>query len=86
MEQRLNKLQVFFKQSPEWIYLITGVVFFVLFVEIVRNKNWAISPSSGNQRFFYNTFGRKNFRIVIGTVYLFTSIIGIGGFLLYYFN
>ncbi|WP_425487747.1 Imm17 family immunity protein [Mesonia hippocampi] len=62
-----------------------GVVFLILFIAIVRNKNWAISPSSGNQRFFYNTFGRKNFRIVIGTVYLLTSIIGIGGFFIVLF-
>lgn len=83
MEKILNDLKVFFSKSPEYIYLIIGIVFLVLFIGVLKDKNWAIDPASGNQRFFYNTFGRKAFRLFIGAICLLGVIAGFGGFYLY---
>lgn len=90
MEELQTKLEAFLEQAktfsyanPEWIYLIIGIVFLVLFIGILKNKNWAIDPESGNQRFFYKTFGRTAFRIIVGGLFLFGSIAGFGGFYLY---
>lgn len=76
----LEKAKAFFTEYPEYIYLITGVIFLILFIGTLKNKNWAIDPNSGYQRFFYNTFGRKAFRIVTGSVFLLAAITGIGFF------
>ncbi|WP_299117439.1 Imm17 family immunity protein [uncultured Winogradskyella sp.] len=83
MEELLNNLKDFFTKFPEYVYLIVGIVFLVLFIGVLKNKNWAIDPNSGNQRMFYNTFGHKSFRVVIGIVYLLGTIAGFSGFILY---
>ncbi|MEW7280278.1 immunity 17 family protein [Aquimarina sp. 2201CG1-2-11] len=86
MEEQLNNLKDFFTDFPEYIYLIIGIVFIILFIGALKNKNWAIDPASGNQRMLYHTFGHKAFRIVISIIYLLGIIAGFGGFLLYYFQ
>ncbi len=83
MEKILNSLKDFFVVYPEYIYLIIGIVFLVLFIGVIKNKNWSIDPESGNQRMFYKTFGHKTFRIFIGVIYVLGTIAGLGGFLLY---
>lgn len=83
MEEVFNNIKEFFVEYPEYIYLIIGAVFLVLFIGVVKNKNWAIDPASGNQRLFYRWFGHKAFRICIGIIYLLGIIAGFGGFFLY---
>ena len=83
MEDIFNKLQAFFYASPEYIYLIIGIVFLVLFIGAVKDKTWAIDPESNAQRMFYNAFGHKVFRIFISGIYLMGTLAGFGGFLLY---
>ncbi|MFV0565094.1 MAG: Imm17 family immunity protein [Flavobacteriaceae bacterium] len=34
------------------------------------DKNWAITPNSSRQRFFYETFGRTGFRIASGIFFI----------------
>ncbi len=86
MEEIFERLRTFFEKYPQYIYLIIGIVFLVLFVGVLKNKKWAIDPESGRQRFFYNTFGHKAFRFLIGTVYLLGTIAGFGSALLYFLN
>lgn len=83
MEKKLNNIKEFFIEFPEYIYLIIGIVFLVLFIGVLKNKNWAIDPESGNQRMFYNTFGHNSFRKFIGFIYLLATISGFCGFFLY---
>ncbi len=83
MENIINDLKGFFTEFPEYIYLIIGIVFIVLFIGVLKNKSWAIDPESGNQRMFYNTLGHNAFRISIGVIYLLGTIAGFGGFFLY---
>lgn len=83
MEKVLNDIKGFFTEFPEYIYLIIGVVFLVLLIGALKNKNWAIDPESGNQRLFYQWFGHKVFRVFIGFVYLLGAIAGFSGFFLY---
>lgn len=86
MEEILNNIKDFFTKSPEYIYLIIGLVFLTLFIGVLKNKKWAIDPNSGHQRFFYNTFGHQAFRIIIGGVYLLGMIAGFGMTMLYIFG
>lgn len=86
MEKTLNELNVFFTQSPQYIYFIIGVVFSVLFYGALKDKKWAIDPESGQQRFFYNTFGHKAFRIIVGVIYFLGIIVGFGMMLLFYYS
>lgn len=86
MEEILNKLKDFFTKSPEYIYLTIGMVFLILFMGVLKDKKWAIDPNSGHQRFFYNTFGHKAFRLIIGVIYLLGLIAGFGMTMLYAFN
>ncbi len=85
MENLLNSLKVFFTKYPEYIYLIIGIVFFILFMGTLKDKKWAVTPQNMRQKDFYNTFGHKAFRIFIIGVYLVGIIAGFGGFLLYLF-
>ncbi|SEL49005.1 Immunity protein 17 [Aquimarina amphilecti] len=84
MEKILNNVKDFFTEFPEFIYLIIGIVFLVLFIGTVKNKNWAIDPESGNQRMFYNMFGHKTFRVFIGVVYILGTVAGFCGFFMYF--
>ncbi len=83
MEKILNDIKDFFIEYPEYIYAITGIVFLILFIGVLKNKNWAIDPESGNQRFFYQIFGRTTFKVIVGGIFLLGSIAGFGGFYLY---
>ena len=86
MKKILNDIKNFFIQFPEYIYLIIGIIFLVLFIGVIKNKKWAIDPESSNQRLFYNTFGHNAFRKFIGFVYLLGIISGFSGFLIYILN
>lgn len=86
MEKTLNDIKEFFIQFPQYIYLIIGIISLVLFIGVIKNKNWAIDPESGNQRMFYNTFGHNAFRKFIGFIYLLGIIAGFSGFLIYTLN
>lgn len=86
MEEILNNTKDFFTKSPEYIYLLIGIVFLILFIGTLKNKNWAIDPESNAQRFFYQTFGLATFRIVIAVVYLLGIIAGFGMSLFYFLN
>ncbi|WP_298311100.1 immunity 17 family protein [uncultured Aquimarina sp.] len=83
MEKTLNRLKDFFAEYPQYIYLIIGIVFLVLFIGTLKNKNWAIDPANSTQKFNYEIFGHKAFRIFIGIIYLLGTIAGFGGFFLY---
>jgi len=83
MEKILNSLKEFFAEYPEYIYLIIGIVFLVLFIGALKNKNWAIDPANSTQKFNYEIFGHNAFRIFIGVIYLLATIAGFGGFFLY---
>ncbi len=85
MEELLNNIKMFFTKYPEYIYLIIGIIFCVLFIGALKDKKWAIDPASGNQRLFYNRFGYKAFRRVISIIYLIGTIAGFGGFFVYLF-
>lgn len=85
MEHFFRKVEAFFVQSPEYIYLVIGIICLVLFIGILKNKDWAIDPNSDNQRFFYNNFGRTAFRFVVGMAFLMGTISGFGMFLFFYF-
>ena len=86
MNEILNDIKEYFEKFPEYIYLIIGIVFLILFIGLLKNKNWAIDPESGNQRIFYNTFGRKAFKIFIGFVYVLGIIAGFSVFIIYKFK
>lgn len=93
MEELSKKIEVLFEQvkafsfaNPHWIYLIIGVISLVFFIGILKNKKWAIDPSNGNQRFFYNLFGHTAFRVVAAGVALLGTIAGFGMFALYLFG
>lgn len=83
MEKMLNNLNDFFTEFPEYIYLLIGFLFLVLFIGILKNKNWAVNPNSGNQRLFYQWFGPRALRVVIGFFFLLGTIGGFGGYYLY---
>ncbi len=83
MEKLFKNLKMFFTKHPEYIYLVIGVIFCVLFIGALKDKKWAINPESGHQRFLYNNFGHRVFRILISVIYLIATIAGFGGFLLY---
>lgn len=93
MEELSKKLEVLFEQvkefssdNPYWIYLIIGIISLVFLIGILKNKKWAIDPSNGNQRFFYNLFGHNAFRVVASGVALLGVIAGFGMFGLYFFG
>lgn len=83
MDEVFEKLQKFFANSPEYIYLIIAVVAFIFFIGFIKNKDWAIDPASGKQRLFYNSFGRNAFRVVGILVCLIAIIAGLVGFWVY---
>jgi hypothetical protein len=83
MDEIFNTLKDFFAASPEYIYLIVGIVFLVLLIGAIKDKKWAIDPESTSQRMLYNTFGHEVFRILIGGAYLLGTLSGFGGFVMY---
>lgn len=83
MKEIFDKLRNFFSQYPQYIYLIIGIVFLILFIGAIKDKKWAIDPESSRQRFFYNTFGHQAFRLIISVVYLLGTIAGFGMAIIY---
>ncbi len=86
MEEILNNLSDFFTQSPEYIYLIVGVIFLIFLIGAIKDKKWAIDPANGNQRLFYKKIGHKSFRLIMSIVYLIGSISCFIMFLFYFFD
>jgi len=86
MKEILKKIKNFFAEYPEYVYLLIGIISLVLFIGLLKNKNWAIDPSSGNQRMYYNTFGHNAFKKYIGIIYVLGMIAGFGCFFLYLFT
>jgi len=86
MDKIINPIKELLADSPEYIYLMIGFVFLILFIGVLLDKDWAISPGSTSQRSFYNNFGRKTFRVFTGIGYGLAVIAGFGVFFLYLYK
>mgnify|MGYP000221085034 FL=1 len=80
MEEKFNQIKDFFGENPHYAYLSIGIVFLVLAIGHLTNKNWAIDPPNSTAKFNYEIFGHNAYRIVTGILFLIAAIACFIGF------